>query len=238
MNYLLSLLVLITITARAEDKTFTGETEASAVLISGNANNETYSAKTKNTYAISQSDLATIFGKYIRGVSAGTENTKAWEAGLRYERVFTKDLFSGFLQQKVEHDPYNGIFIQRDSSDVGVKYTIEKTDYLNWFAEFGYRYQRTYAAMETGYENADFLRIYTEGEYKLSPTATAKLWLEHLPNLKRPKESQSNGEASLSVAISNIFSLKTAYLVNHNEAILSPGKKDTTTWTTALVAKY
>ncbi len=239
----LAALLLLAFTAQSgfaqdQDKTFSGETEASAVTISGNSNTETYSGRTKNTYAVSKSDLATLFGKYVRGVAGGTENNKAWEAGLRYDRIFSKDLFNGFLQRKAEHDPYNGVFIQRDSSDLGVRYTLEKTDYLDWFAELGYRYQDTYEDTESGHEIADFILVSTEAEYKFFPTTTGKLRAEYLFNLKRSKEYQGNIEASVNVAITSIFSLKTSYFLNHDESNDAPLKKDTSTWTTTLVAKY
>ncbi len=227
-----------TVTAFAEESQFSGATEASAVVISGNANNETYSAKTENTYAVSEFDLAKIFGKYVRSTSGGTESTKAWEAGLRYERIFTKDVLSAFLQHKAEHDPYNGIFIQRDSTDIGMKYTFIKTDAVNWFSELGYQYTTTYVATGVDKASGDFIRAYTEVAYKISASTSTKLWVEHLSPLKSGDKSRTNAELSLSVAMTNIFSLKTAYLINHNEAAVSPLKKDTTTWTTALVAKY
>ncbi|MBC7741532.1 MAG: DUF481 domain-containing protein [Bdellovibrionaceae bacterium] len=97
MKFLISLTTLIslfTILAHAEVEPFKGESEASAIVISGNTNTESYSAKTSNTYAVSEMDLAKFFGKYVRSITGGNENAKAWEAGLRYERIFTKDLFS------------------------------------------------------------------------------------------------------------------------------------------------
>lgn len=217
---------------------FKGSSEASSVIVSGNSNTEAQSGKTSNTYAVSDLDLANIFGKYLRAVSGGTETNKAWEAGLRYERVFVVDLFSGFLQHKAEHDPYNGVFVQRDSSDIGGKYVIENSDDLNWSAELGYRSSDTYAIQGATRERVDFIRIYTEAKYKLTDTTTTKFWIEHLPNLKNSSENQTNAELSLAVVISKVFSLKSAYLVNRNDAVAAPFVKDTTTWTTALVADY
>ncbi len=231
-TFLLSTAVL------AQETKFSGSAEASAVVISGNASNETYSAKTENTYAVSEFDLAKIFGKYVRSTSGGTESTKAWDAGLRYERIFTKDLLSAFLQHRAEHDPYNGVFIQRDSTDIGLKYTFIKTDSLNWFSELGYQNATTYVGGAVDKTNGGFIRAYTEADYKISASTSTRLWVEHLSPLKTEDKSRTNAEVSLSVAMTDIFSLKTSFLINHNEAAVSPLKKDTTTWTTALVAKY
>ena len=125
-SLVLILCSMVAVSAFAEDAKFLGESEASAVVVSGNSSNETYAAKTKNTYNITDMDSATVFGKYLRSVTSGSESNKAWEAGLRYERVFLKDTLSGFVQHKAEHDPYNGQFIQRDSTDIGAKYTFIK----------------------------------------------------------------------------------------------------------------
>lgn len=237
-NILIIATIFISSSAFAQESAFSGSSEASAVIISGNANNETYSAKTENTYAMSELDLAKIFGKYGRSSSGGTESTKAWEAGLRYERIFTKDLLSAFLQQKVEHDPYNGIFIQRDSTDIGLRYTHIKNDFLSWSSELGYQFASTYVASGIDKANGGFIRAYSEAGFKLSTSTSTKLWAEYLSPLKSEDKSRSKAELSLSVAMNEIFSLKTAYLIEHNDGVLSPLKKDTTTWTTALVAKY
>lgn len=241
----LGLVLILTCTVRAQvaqveapetAHRWNGETEASSVVISGNTNSETYGAKTANVYTLSETDLARVFGKYLRSTAGGTETNKVWEAGLRYEKIFEKDLWSGFVQHKAEHDPYNGIFVQRDSSDIGVKYYFTKTEQLDWFGELGYRYSKVYDGAMV--DTASYGRIYTQAGYKLTPTADVKLWLEYLPNLTRSHENLANAELSLSVMISDMFSLKTAYLVNYNEALLAPLKKTSTTWTTALVAKY
>jgi putative salt-induced outer membrane protein len=228
--------------ARAEDKTFKGESEASAIVISGNSDSETYGAKTTNTWNLTESDLATIFGKYIRTKSAGTETAKAWEAGLRYERVFMKDLLNGFVQHKAEHDPYNGVFVQRDSTDIGAKYFFKKSDDLTWFGEFGYRFTSTYSGLAvppaTDKYNNDNLRAYTEASAKFNATTSGKVWVEYLANLKDSNKSLTNAEASVSVVMTSLLSFKTSILLNHNEGTVAPGKKDTTTWTTALVANY
>ena len=238
MKSFIILISLFTIFAHAEDKTFKGESEASALIINGNVNSESYSAKTMNTYAVSEMDLASIFGRYIRSVASGLENAKAWEAGLRYERIFTKDLLSGFVQHKAEHDPYNGIFIQRDSTDIGVKYYFAKNDVLEWVGELGPRIQNTYIDSTLPRDVTVFVRMFTQADYKVSATTSTRLWVEHLANLKNPSQYQTNAELSLAVAMNNIFSLKTAYLFKRDESIVASLKKDSSTWTTALVAKY
>lgn len=244
MRLILSILALGLASASfaQESKTFKGESEASAIVISGNSNSETYGAKTSNTWTLTEYDLTTVFGKYIRATTAGVESNKSWEAGLRYERVFIKDVFNGFIQHKAEHDPYNGIFVQRDSTDIGGKYFFVKSDELTWLAELGLRHSETYSGLnpapDTSKDAANFARVYTEASYKFNATTSGKFWVEHLPNLKDSQASLTNAEASLSVAMTDILSFKTSYLVNYNQAVAAPAKKETSTWTTALVAKY
>jgi putative salt-induced outer membrane protein len=236
MKFFILLILVLPSLLKAEDKSFKGETEATVLAVNGNSSSETYGIKTKNTYGFSDLDNGTVFGKFIRTSSGGTETGKSWDAGLRYERIFTKDLCSGFLQHTVEHDPYNGIFVQRDSTDVGLKYIFITNDKLNWFGELGYRTSNTYNAGVN--DRSDFGRLYTEVAYKFSATSTSKLWVEYLPNLKDSGKSMYNTEASLSVTMTELLSLKAAFLLNHNEDTPAPLKKDTTTLTTALVAKY
>jgi putative salt-induced outer membrane protein len=233
----------LAIVAKAEDaKTFKGESEASAIITSGNSETESIGAKTTNTWSLSENDLATIFGKYVSSKSQNVQTGKNWEAGLRYERVITKDQFSVFLQHKAQHDPYNGPFVQRDTTDLGVKYVFIKNDNLNWFSELGYSQSSTYSGLDpapvTDRYTAGSIRAYTEAAYKFNASTSGKLWVEHLANLKDTDKSLTNAEASLSVVMTDILSLKTAYLVNHNEGAPTGSKKDSSTWTTALVAKY
>ena len=250
---LLILAIFTTGVAQAADETFKGESEASAIVVSGNLNSQTIGAKTKNTWKFTEDDAAIAFGSYIDGKSEVVDSnglvidalSKSWTAGLRYERVITKDQFSGFIQHMAEADPYNGIFVQRNSTDLGAQYHIIKSETLNWLAELGYRYSDIYkgirnvnnVATEDTY-STNYVRGYTEVSDKFNANVSGKLWFEYLQDTKESDQSLWNAEASLSVVMSSIFSLKTAYLVKHNEGTPSPGKKDTTTWTTALVANY
>lgn len=249
----LLILAIFTSGIAQAQQTFKGESEASAIVVSGNLNSQTIGAKTKNTWSFTEDDAAIAFGSYIDGKSEVVDSngfvidalSKSWTAGLRYERVITKDQFSGFIQHMAEADPYNGIFVQRNSTDLGAKYSIIKSETLNWSAELGYRYSDIYkgvrnvnnVATEDTY-STNYVRAYTEVNDKFNENVSAKIWFEYLQDTKESDQSLWNAEASLSVVMSSIFSLKTAYLNKHNEGTPSPGKKDTSTWTTALVANY
>ena len=248
----LILVIFSTATVQAAQE-FKGESEASAIVVSGNLNSQTVGAKTKNNWNLTENDSATVFGSYIDGKSEVVDSTgkvidalsKSWTAGVRYERVITKDQFSAFIQHMAEADPYNGIFVQRNSTDIGLKYSIIKSEALNWIAELGYRYSNIFkgihnvnnVATEDTY-STNYVRAYTEATEKFNSSVSGKLSFEYLQDTKESNQSLWNAEASLSVVMTSMFSLKTAYLNKHNEGTPAPGKKDTSTWTTALVANY
>ena len=229
----------------AARESFDGESEASVVIIDGLSKSETYGGKSKNNYKLTDTDIVSIFGKYIKtstqlsGAASKSETARNWEAGMRYEKIFTVDQFSGFLQHKAESDPYNGIFTQRDSTDLGGKYFITKSDTLAWFTEAGVRYSTQNPAFidVNGKESKSTTagRLYSETSGKFNDSTSGKFWIEYVPNFKSSDFSYYTTEASLTVAMSSILSLKTAYNLYHREI---GNKKDTTTFTTALVAKY
>ena len=249
---LLILIIFATTTVQAAQE-FKGDAEASAIIVSGNLSSQTLGAKTKNTWNLTEDDSLFAFGSYIDGKSEVVDSTgkvinalsKSWTAGLRYERVITKDQFSAFIQHMAEADPYNGIFVQRNSTDIGVKYSIIKSENLNWLAELGYRYSNIFkgihnvnnVATEDTY-STNYIRAYTEVNYKINSNFSRKLSFEYLQDTKESDQSLWNAEASLSVVMTSTLSFKTAYLNKHNEGTPLPGKKDTATLTTALVANY
>ena len=154
----LAVVLALPMLSLAQDKPFQSESEAGAVVVSGNSTSESYAVKTNNTYTVDK-DLYKAIGRYLRTTANGIESARSWEAGARYERSLT-DYFSGFLGHKAESDVYSG-YIQRDSDDLGVKYFINKSDDLTWIAELGYRYSSTYQA--TGVKSYDsYGRLYTE----------------------------------------------------------------------------
>lgn len=246
MKIFMSLLVtfLFSVAFAADVKPLAGESEASVVMIDGLSKSETWGAKTKNTYTFENADSVSIFGKYLRtatqaaGAPDETETALNWEAGLRYERVLT-DRLSGFIQHKAEADPYNGIFTQRDSTDLGAKYFFTKTDTTVFFAEAGVRYSTQIPDyVDSKGETKDSTtagRLYVEASNKFNEATSGKIWVEYVPNFDESDFNYTKAEASLSVAMNSTLSLKTAYEIYHRE--VGP-KKDTSTWTTALVARY
>lgn len=220
----------------AEEKSpWSHESEVSLVNVEGNTEGEISSLKQKTEYKIDVHAVA-FTGRYIRVKTNDVETARAWDAFGRYERAIS-EIWSAFLGHGAESDVYSG-YIQRDHSDLGGKYFITKTDATNFFLEAGYRYTKTYPIVgDIMYSNG--ARLYSEVSHKASPTVSYKLWVEYLPNFDVSEAYLMNAEPSLNVMLSQIFSLKTSYLVKYKNQVLAPGEVRTdSTFTTSLVAKF
>lgn len=210
------------------------EAEAGAIVVSGNNDSESYNAKAKSTYVWDKNSVIGS-GRYLKTDSLGVESARNWEAGVRYERELN-DYFSLFVGQKAESDVYNG-YVQRDSTDAGVKYFLTKTDNITWTTEAGYRYQVTNpTAGEVAKDSMG--RAYTEYNQKIRQDLSFKYWLEYLPNFSNTEAYLVNTEASLNVMLNATFSLKVAYLLQYQNELPAGAKYTTSTTTMNLVAKF
>ncbi|QDK39429.1 YdiY family protein [Bdellovibrio sp. NC01] len=238
----LALIPLLATTAFAQDPVsatkepppWTGEAEAGAILVTGNSDSESYAAKLKTVYT-HEKNIFTLAGSYIRAEANGTESARNWYGSLRYDRELA-EMFSVFIAQRVESDIFAG-YLQRDATDVGVKYFLIKKDDLNWIVEAGYRYQKTQPTIGTPfYDNLG--RLYSEVNKQWDKTLSFKYWLEYLPNFSDANGYFINSEASMNVMLNSIFSLKIGYLLQYQNAPPADGKNTTTTTTMNLVAKF
>jgi putative salt-induced outer membrane protein len=235
MKKLIALLLLFPFLSDAHAE-YKNETEAGVVITGGNTETQTFNAKNiaeykqnKNTYRFD--------GKYLEAEDRNIETAKNWLFSLRYERELSPR-WSVFLAQNVEGDRFAG-FRQRYNSDLGAKYFFSKRekDFI-WFAEAGYRftYENSTANVSKDYQKA---RLYTEAEKYWSTTTSTKLWVEYVPNFTQSGAWILNTEASVAAAMSRVFSIKTAYLLRHNnEPPVVTAKKTDTLFTTSLVAKF
>jgi len=226
----------------AEKSPWTNESQAAVVQTTGNSESESYSAKQLSSYTKTDNTYK-AFASYLRTAAENATTKKneetalKWDAGARYERALSThwSAFAGYL---VESDRYAG-YMQRHNTDLGGKYIIVKEEKYDVLTEAGYRYVHQNNVNSTN-ENTHYnsIRTYLEGNYRFNATNSGKLWVEYLPNLDVSKDYLINWEASVSSALSTMFSLKVAYLSKtDNDPVL--GKEETdTTLTTALVAKF
>lgn len=230
--YILSI-ILFSQAALAEDS-FKNESELGLILAYGNTEAQTTNIKQKNSYTLNSSIFKFGAG-YLFSRSNGVESARAWNLDLRYEFQFSEK-FSLYLGQGVEGDKFAKIK-QRYKTDFGAKYFLKKTDRWVWFWETGYRFTK-----ENGFTSSrslHYARVYTELEKKWNPSVTSKYWLEYLPNISQGQDWQLNTELSTSAAMSEVFSIKSAYLMRYdNTPNAGVSKKTDRLFTTALVAKF
>ena len=216
-------------------KSFTNESEAGIVVANGNSRSQTLNFKQLNSYAWLENILK-FTARFTKSSSRGVDSVYYWSLGLRYERVLT-DRFSVFASQALESDLFAG-YLQRYNTDVGGKQVLLKDDGWLWNLEAGYRYMKEHRFTQPDVKN-HFVRLYSDVNKVWTPTFSTLLWLEYLPNLTNSSAYQVNSELSLTAVMTDVFSLKSAYLMKYNHAPSSAAAEKTDTLlTTALVAKF
>lgn len=211
-----------------------GEAEAGGILQSGANNSESYNSKFLGTYTLLEKNIFTVSGRYLRTTANGVESVRNWEAGVRYTRDLNDD-FGVYVGQKIESDIFNG-YLQRESTDAGLRYSVIKSEATNWFFEAGYRYQKLMPmTLDTTYSNLG--RIFTEFNKQLDTTLSFRYWAEYLPNFTDHEAYLANTEASLNIMLNSVFSLKLAYLIQYQN-MPSVDEYTTNTTTMNLVAKF
>ncbi len=230
-------LVAFSYHAHAQEKSpWAHESEASVVIVNGNSESESYSAKQKTSYKF-DSNVLIATGRYLQSKSGSTETAKQWEAALRYERELS-DRWSVFIQHGAESDTF-AKYLQRDNTDLGGKYFFIKSDVRNFFLEAGVRSSKTIASPIHTVIYFNSGRFYAEYTDKINESVSGKFWAEYLPDFKSSGGYLLNYEPSINVMMSQVFSIKVAYLVKyHSKVKTSDEKKEDRSFTTALVAKF
>ncbi|MFM8268599.1 MAG: DUF481 domain-containing protein [Pseudomonadota bacterium] len=212
------------------------ESEASAVISSGNAENQTYSLSQATQY-LWPSDAIKTKARYLLGKAAGTETARNWAIGARYERSLSPVL-SAYLGYQMDSNVFANLDY-RHTVDLGSKYTWIQGNQHSLFSELGYRLTAENQLNPNAKLTSHFLRIYSEWAAQWTPTLSSKAYVEYLPNLTRSSDWQLNSEVSLGVKMSDVFSLKTGYLFLYRNTPAGAGKKQLdTVFSTALVAKF
>jgi len=212
------------------------ESEASAVLSAGNAENQTYSVAQKTQYLWS-SDALKTHARYLLGKTSGAETARNWALGLRYERALGASL-SSYLGYQLDSNVFANLD-NRHTGDIGGKYQWIQTASHSLFSEAGYRLTQEKQLNPTLDLTSHFLRLYSEWVATWTPNLSSKLYGEYLPNLSRSSDWQLNSEISLGVLLNEVFSFKTGYLFLYRNTPAGVGKKQLdTVFTTALVAKF
>lgn len=239
LTLLMKLILLITLSASSfavmANAKFDNETEVGIAAANGNTETETYNVKQTAQYQ-NVKDVFGLKSRYLNATSAGEETARYFLLSLRYEKEVSSR-FGLFAQESFEKDRFANID-QRFGTDVGGRYHFIEGDPTKFFSELGYRYFHE-DRLDGSQAYSNYGRLYTEWEQKWQKTFSTKIWFEYLPNFTEQKDWQFNSEVSLTTILSEIFSLKSSFLLRRDNSP-APGVryKNDTLLTTAIVAKF
>ncbi len=241
MKKLWIVLVLFSISALADEveapspSKLSHESEAGIVVTSGNSDTQTYALKQWTKYDWEQ-NTAKLSASYLLGKTNGVETAKKWDAGLRYDRLISGN-FGAYLGYQLDGNTFAGLLL-RHTVDLGGQYTILKTDQSTFRGELGYRLTQE-KFTDDAKLTSHFARSYLEWDQVWNATVSSKLWVEYLRSFNNSADYRFNVEPSLSVILTNVISVKLAYLVNYRSVPAIAGKRYLDTiYTTSLVAKF
>lgn len=226
--------------APAAKSAWKNESEVSLVRNDGNSKNETYNVKQTTSYNFDPTILkatASYHKAQSEDVNTGVrgETARKWDAGLRVDHVYS-DRLNYFAEYLVESDKFAG-YQQRHNSSAGAKiFFYRNGDRNNVFGEIGpsYIHENQVNGNQVHYASA---KVYIEGNYAISETSSARLWVEFKPNFRDQDDYLFNYEASLTSNLNSNFALKVAYLSKTDNKPVAKEKTDTT-FTTALLATF
>lgn len=217
------------------ERKFSNQSEASFIITGGNSDLETYNLKSNSSYTFTK-NIVQLGGHYSFGKADNIENLKNWDINSSYQRVLSTK-FNALFAEKVESNKFSGIK-QRYNTDLGAKYKWITKDDLKAFFELAYRYtidnkiDGTQAKEHKG-------RVFFQREQKVNKNLSTKIWVEYLHNFSDSDDYQVNFSPSLSVFISDMFSLKFSYEGSYDEKPSKSGsKKYDFIQSTALIANF
>ncbi|MCO5141588.1 MAG: DUF481 domain-containing protein [Oligoflexia bacterium] len=236
-RFVLALIVLgLGLGAQWASAEWKNESEAGVVITEGNSKSQSLNLSQKTSYQHLQNKWSFGAG-YLQSKSAGVLSSRSWDLMLRYDREINEKL-GAFISQQIESNEFAG-YKQRYNTDLGAKYYfIKEEKQTEWFAEAGYRFTKE-NKVSGAKSNQHKARVYSEFFKQWNESVSSKLWGEFVPNFTVSKQWLFNSEASLSVMMNSILSLKTAYLLKYsNEPSIVGAKKTDSVFTTSLVAKF
>ncbi len=219
-----------------EKKALSDEGEVSYVKTDGNTQVSTLSAKNLLKYQFN----AQLLGSWkVGAVNAKTSNVKTAESyftDLKLDYQYTQRLYSfvnaGWQQNRfagVDEHVYGGL-------GAGYKFLDDPANFL--IGELGVMYV---ADKYTDNTKKDYPggRAFAKYTYAFTEKNKFSQSLEYLDDFNKSDKYFVNSETAVISALSGIFSLKAAYLVNYtNEPVPATLKKKDSMMTVALVVNY
>lgn len=244
---LLALVALLSTTAMAENK-FSNETGLTMVDTTGNTETTGYNVTTKSIYDVTVRKYI-LSGHYAYGTNKDSTGTarygdlivRNWNIKLGMEQSLTKKIFA-VTSLQYEANQFSNLN-QRRNIDLGLKYEITKTDKMKQSVEAGYRTseEQRIDRDDKGEDQFTFSKGFLQYDidHKVTKTTSYAFWIEYIPNFTEEEDYQINFEPSLSVTMSDTFSLKVAYTgMYDNERNPGVKKRLDTISTTSLIAKF
>lgn len=235
MKAIFTLLTLMLMLCSSAFAQFTNESEVGIASANGNTKTQTYTVNQQNQYKWEKDTLG-FKARYLNATAQGEETARYFMTNLRYERSVSSRL-GIFAAGTFEKDRFANID-QRRASDLGGRYHFIDTDKDKFFSDLGYRYLHE-DRLDGTHAYSQYGRLYVEWAKQWRDSYSTKLWVEYLPNFTDQKDWLLNTEASLTVIMTEVFSLKSALLLrNDNSPAPGVDYKTDTLFTTSIVAKF
>lgn len=214
----LTLLLFVNIFAfgAIADTVWHNEAEIGSTIVTGNSQTSTLNAADKTAFKWDENSFK-FNARYLQASANGVESAKNWDGAIRYERALTL-VISAYASFGLDSDIYSG-YVQRANYDIGGKYILSASPATNWSAELGYR--NSFAQFVTPAPNAqsNFVRVYSEINQTLAANSSFKFWFEYLPNVADSSDYRFNFEPSVTLMLSDMFSLKAADLIKYQNQL-------------------
>lgn len=207
------------------------EFQLGIIKFTGNLETENYTARQTSTFVTGKNQFK-FNGLLYNSRFRNREAANRWNVGVRYENKYSskRSVWSGYL---LESNKYAG-YRQRHSLDAGFVFTLINNTEKTLLFEGGYRY-----VDENRVDNQEnwgnYGRVFIENVYKFNLKNSVRLWLEYIPNLEIKDDYLINYEASLTSAVTEVFSLRIAYLINIDGTPVANKEPRDTSLTTSLL---
>lgn len=217
--------------------------ELGVVIATGNTESRTENAKHESKVNWAEKNTFKAFGSYIHTfteVDATETDFEIWDFGGRYDRKVSKKV-SLFFGNSWEGNRDAG-YSYRTNIDLGAKYDFykdSKHDYFNTEAGYRFTYEEKTPGSSPASERKHIARVFFGYGKEFREGVHFKWWVEFLPDLSETENIEINTEPSLSVALTDLLSLKVAYLIKYDNVPATDGNERLDSlYTTTLVANY
>jgi putative salt-induced outer membrane protein YdiY len=235
MSFLISFISIILFSLQTANAQLSNESELGIASANGNTKTQTYNFKQANDYKVDKNELG-FRSRYLDSKANETRTARYFMAGVKFAHDLSEKT-NMFIGETFEKDRFAKID-ERFITDVGGKYRFIESDTTKFFSELGYRYMHENRIDGTSVYGS-YVRLYTEWERKWNANFSTKYGLELLPNISEEDDWQANTELSMSAILTDMLSIKTGFLLRHDN-LPAPGVayKTDTLFTTSLVAKF